>query len=137
LHLADIDLRSKREISKHNAKHYPQNRRHTLNQYEWIEKLLVTPISDYRKCTIDLILAPYLIVIKEHLEKNAFEKIMYWTEKCNGLRSLSPSPYHFENKTRAAVQNSLQRKIPQITLTNLKLKYPDWFGTLDNCDIIG
>jgi len=60
------------------------------------------------KCTLDLILAPYLIVIKEHLEKNAFEKIMYWTEKCNGLRSLSPSPYHFENKTRAAVQNSLQ-----------------------------
>jgi hypothetical protein len=78
-----------------------------------------------------------LIVVKEHLEKNALEKIMYWTEKCNGLRSLSPSPYHFENKTRAAVQNSLQRKIPPITLTNLKLKYPDWFGTLDYCAIIG
>jgi hypothetical protein len=82
-------------------------------------------------------LAPYLIVIKEHLEKNAFEMIMYWTEKCNGLRSLLPSPYYFENKISSATQNSFQKKIPPITLTNLKLKYPDWFGTLDNCDIIG
>ena len=70
--VADIDLKNKREMSKLKNKYHLQNRRHTLNQYEWIEKLLVTPISDYRKCTLDLILAPYLIVIKEHLEKNAF-----------------------------------------------------------------
>ena len=116
MYLADINLK-KRVTSKLNNK--PRNR-----------KLTVTPISDYRKCTIDLILPPYLIAIKDHLERIAFEKIMYWAQKCNGLRSLSPSSHYFENKIRTAVQTSLQTKIPPITLTNLKLKYPDWFGIL-------
>jgi hypothetical protein len=32
----------------------------------WIEKLLQTPIDDYRKNAVSLILAPYLINIKNY-----------------------------------------------------------------------
>jgi hypothetical protein len=35
------------------------------NTIPWIEKLLQTPIDDYRKKAVALILAPYLINIKK------------------------------------------------------------------------
>jgi hypothetical protein len=37
------------------------------NTIPWIEKLLQTPIDDYRKKAVALILAPYLINIKKYL----------------------------------------------------------------------
>jgi hypothetical protein len=35
------------------------------NTISWIEKLLETPIDDYRKNAVNLILAPYLINVKK------------------------------------------------------------------------
>ncbi|MFL6364896.1 MAG: hypothetical protein ACJ719_06790 [Nitrososphaeraceae archaeon] len=39
------------------------------NTIPWIEKLLQTPIDDYRKNAVNLILAPYLINVKKYLMK--------------------------------------------------------------------
>jgi hypothetical protein len=126
LYLADRQIDTKRNLVKN--LYNLQNQK----QIQWIEKLLITPITDYRKCTIDLILAPYLIVVKNYSVEDAFNKILNWADKCNKLRDLSPSKYYFENRIGRAIENSLQKKIPPISAPNLKLQYPDWFGTLNN-----
>src|SRR5215210_7026917 len=51
--------RQKEQIKKYRQKHGD------VNDIKWIEILLETPISDYRKNAINLILAPYLINIKK------------------------------------------------------------------------
>ena len=58
----------------------------------WIEKLLQTPLDDYRKFAIWRILAPYLINIKGASVENAFSMIKDWLNKCNSLRQLDFNP---------------------------------------------
>jgi Primase X len=58
----------------------------------WIEKLLQTPVDDYRKFAIWRILAPYLINIKGSSIENAFTMIRDWLNKCNSLRQLDFNP---------------------------------------------
>ena len=58
------------------------------NTIQWIEKLLHTPIDDYRKNAISLILAPYLINIKKLSYDDAFNIINRWLDKCRQLRQL-------------------------------------------------
>jgi non-catalytic primase subunit PriX-like protein len=58
----------------------------------WIEKLLQTPVEDYRKFAILRILAPYLINIKRASVENAFSMIKDWLNKCNSLRQLDFNP---------------------------------------------
>jgi hypothetical protein len=48
----------------------------------WIEKLLQTPIDDYRKNAVSLILAPYLINIKKLSYDHALNIINSWLRKC-------------------------------------------------------
>ena len=58
----------------------------------WIEKLLQTPLDDYRKFAIWRILAPYLINIKGSSTEDAFTMIKDWLNKCNSLRQLDFNP---------------------------------------------
>ena len=51
------------------------------NTISWIEKLLQTPIDDYRKTTVNLILAPYLINIKKVSYEDALNIIDKWLSK--------------------------------------------------------
>ena len=50
------------------------------NYIKWIEILLETPIEDYRKNAIGLILAPYLINIKKISYNDAFQVIKNWLD---------------------------------------------------------
>ena len=58
----------------------------------WIEKLLQTPLDDYRKFAIWRILAPYLINIKGSSNEDAFTMIKDWLNKCNSLRQIDFNP---------------------------------------------
>lgn len=51
----------------------------------WIEKLLGTPLQDYRKNAIGLILAPYFINITKFPYEQAFVAIKGWTDKCSAM----------------------------------------------------
>jgi hypothetical protein len=53
---------------------------------DWIEALLQTPISDYRKQAMNLILAPYLLNISRLSEDEAYGVIHKWLEKCEQPR---------------------------------------------------
>jgi hypothetical protein len=58
----------------------------------WIEKLLQTPVDDYRKFAIWRILAPYLVNIKGSSTESALSMIRDWLNKCNSLRQLDFNP---------------------------------------------
>ena len=55
---------------------------------EWIEILLKTPLDDYRKTIVNLVLAPYLINIRQLEYQAAFDIIKSWLERCASLRKL-------------------------------------------------
>ena len=53
--------------------------------YRWIEKILETPIHDVRHRTVNLILAPYLINVRNMPEEEAEKIITEYIEKCKEL----------------------------------------------------
>ena len=66
------------QMQKNQTERYHAFRGNTIS---WIEKLLQTPIDDYRKTTVNLILAPYLINIKKVSYEDALNIIDKWLSK--------------------------------------------------------
>ena len=58
------------------------------NKYWYIDKLLQTPIEDFRKRSIDLLLAPFLITIKGMSADTAERIMLNWLERCSALKPL-------------------------------------------------
>ena len=90
-----------------------------VNDIKWIEILLETPISDYRKNAINLILAPYLINIKKLPYTNAFNIIKDWLNKCDSLRRLDSN---FNSRVKSALEDAIQKGIPPMSLAKLREK---------------
>src|SRR5919199_3495816 len=85
----------------------------------WIEKLLETPIDDYRKNAVSLILAPYLINIKKVSYDAASNIINCWLSKCGKLRRLDQN---FDYTVRYALKYSAKNGNRPLKLDTLKLK---------------
>jgi len=49
---------------------------------------------------------------------------------------LKPSIEYFYNKLKAAINNSIQNKIPLILQENIKKKYTDWYRHLKKQNIV-
>ena len=58
----------------------------------WIEKLLQTPLDDYRKFVVWCILAPYLINARKCSTDEALNMIRNWLDLCRSLRQLDFNP---------------------------------------------
>jgi hypothetical protein len=89
------------------------------NTIPWIEKLLQTPIDDYRKEAVALILAPYLINIKKVPYDAASNIISSWLSKCGELRQLDQN---FDYTVRYALKYSAKNGNRPLKLDTLKLK---------------
>ncbi|MGZ5550643.1 MAG: hypothetical protein ACXW07_07765 [Nitrososphaeraceae archaeon] len=73
LYLADVEIRKRiTEDNKKRVKNSVKNPYHLTIQYEWIEKLLETPIEDGRKYALWRILCPYLVNIKKMSPEESF-----------------------------------------------------------------
>jgi hypothetical protein len=83
----------------------------------WIEKLLNTPILDFRKNAINLILAPYLVNVKKLSYQQSFNILTDWLQKCNSLRKLDFKP---EYLVKSALSIAIQKGIPPMKLVTLK-----------------
>jgi hypothetical protein len=94
--LADKKLKELNSIGKNQTKNL---RGDTI---PWIEKLLLTPIVDYRKTAISLILAPYHINIRRLSYDNALTIIDNWLSKCEKLKKLDQN---FSYRARFALKN--------------------------------
>src|SRR5919205_3931490 len=73
------------------------------NTITWMEKLLQTPIDDYRKNAVNLILAPYLINVRKVSYDAALNIINGWLSKCGELRQLDQN---FDYTVRYALKYS-------------------------------
>ena len=76
-----------------------------------------TPIEDYRKNAVSLILAPYLIMIKRIPSYESFNVINQWLYKCNLLKRLDSD---FESRIRDALDNANKRSYKPMALEKLK-----------------
>lgn len=101
---AEIDNKNK----KYNKQPY-KNNSNEHNNVLWIEKLLQTPIDDYRKHAIDIIIIPYLVVIKRVADASKIYNItMQWLEKCAELKRLEPSRHVFAARKRSRIYQVMQ-----------------------------
>jgi hypothetical protein len=105
-----------------------KNITHNGNYYEWIDKkILSKPFKDYRKIIVNLILAPYLIVIKKLSFEDAFEIINEWLQKCNLLRKLD---FNVRTVVNTALTTAYKKQIPPIRMIRLKTNYKDLYFIL-------
>jgi hypothetical protein len=89
------------------------------NTIPWIEKLLETPIDDYKKNAVSLILAPYLINIKKVSYEDALNIINSWLTKCGKLRQLDQN---FDYTVRYALKYSTKNGNRPLKFDTLKTK---------------
>ncbi len=90
-----------------------------FSKIRWIDKLLVTPIPDYRKHSISLILAPYLINIRKNNIDHAYKIIESWLDTCKSLRNLDSD---FKYRIRRALFDAKKKQIPPMKFETLKIK---------------
>ena len=64
------------------------------NKIKWIENLLLTPLTDYRKFAIWRVLSPYLLNIRGLSQGDAYDIIRLWLEECNRICRLDFIPDH-------------------------------------------
>jgi hypothetical protein len=89
------------------------------NTIAWIEKLLDTPIDDYRKNAVNLILAPYLINVKKLSYDAALNIINSWLGKCDKLRQLDQD---FNYMVRYSLKYCAKNGNRPLKLDSLKMK---------------
>ena len=84
---------------------------------DWIERLLQTPIAEYRKYCIWRILAPYLVNIRGLPDESALSTIMVWLDKCNTMKRLS---FYAKPKAREQILRSRRIGYYPISLNDLQ-----------------
>lgn len=94
LYLADIEFRKGRMIKTNKSARNSsiKSQPHLLLQYNWIERLLETPIEDGRKYALWKILCPYLVNVKKLEYETSYTILKTWLEKCNNFRKLDFNP---------------------------------------------
>jgi hypothetical protein len=85
----------------------------------WIEKLVQTPIDDYRKNAVNLILAPYLMNVKKVSYDLALSITSGWLKKCGELRQLDQN---FDYTVRYALKYSVKNGQRPLKLDTLNIK---------------
>lgn len=93
------------------------------NSVVWIERLLQTPLEDYRKFSVWRILSPYFMNIKKLSYDHAYGIIYYWLDKCDNVRRLDfrPDSYIGYNLNVASRKGYLPISIRKLKIENKKL----------------
>ncbi len=99
------------------------------NYYEWIDKkILANPFPDYRKIIINLILSPYLVVIKKLSFDESFQIINVWLQKCDLLRKLD---FNIKSVVNTALTTAFKKQIPPMSITTMKTNYKDLYFLIE------
>jgi hypothetical protein len=89
------------------------------NYYFWVEHLIQTPIPDFRKLVIDLILAPYLINVRKLSYQESYAIIRNWLDKCNDLNKID-NYRNFEARINYALKNTMNKGIGPMSKEKIK-----------------
>jgi hypothetical protein len=90
--LAELEERISRKFTNDDFRE--SSRLVGCNSIRWIERLLQTPLSDYRKLAIWRIFAPYLLNIRGLSPDEAYGIMREWLDKCNQVKRLDFNPNH-------------------------------------------
>ena len=88
--ITDLDNNSNNNYKNYNYNNNINN--NYAHHYQWIEKLLQTPIEDYRKLVLWKILCPYLVNTQKLPLIDSFQILKHWLNKCNSIRKLDFNP---------------------------------------------
>jgi Primase X len=94
----------------------------------WIELLLETPIEDYRKNAVSLILGPYLINVKKLSYDDAFNIIKDWLNKCDSIKRLDSN---FSYRIKYTLENSIKNGYLPMKFETLKEKNRALYDSLN------
>ena len=116
---------SKSKYSKVSSNYNSSN---NSNEIYWIEHLLQTPLSDFRKYCIWRILTPYLLNIRKLSEQKSFSIIAYWLEQCSNLRRLD---FNYKQKIHEGFEGAAEGYLP-IGHDKLRKENPELYLLLQN-----
>jgi hypothetical protein len=102
---------------KFNISH--KNRHSATTTTAWIERLLQTPIADYRKGARDLILVPYLVVRRGLGPNEVYSTVMKWAIECDKLKPLQPSRRAYADRVRTRIQEVMRNRVPPMSMQAL------------------
>ena len=112
----------------HRTKYIPKyilygNNKYRSSQigYIWIDTLLEIPLGDYRKYVVRLIIAPYLIVVKQRPYGECVKVMMDWLNKCNCVEQLR---FDAEFMVRRFLLNAQRVGYKPIRLEKLQQEIP-------------
>src|ERR1044072_2747275 len=111
----EIDLQKQRQKISNDG---PKNN-YDLKYYTWIENLIQTPIPDFRKLVISLVLAPYLINVKNLSFEESYTIIKKWLDKCNELEPLD-NYRNFDYRIKYALKNAINKGIGPMNKEKIK-----------------
>ena len=124
-YLTDQKQKEEQERAKYAAR-YASNNFNGQTTLPWIEKLLVTPIDDYRQLARDLIIIPYLVVRRGITDPDYVEAaVMSWADMCNGLEPLNPSYHKFKRAARKRIYKVSKNMIPPMRFERLQQQNPE------------
>ena len=101
--------------------------------YYWIERLLQTPLPDYRKNCVWRILAPYLINVRNLSYDESFSVILNWLDKCSNLRRLG---FNAKLKIRQDLNSTIKTGYNPISLSRLNSTDNRFYKFLQNHGIV-
>jgi non-catalytic primase subunit PriX-like protein len=87
-----IQKKFDKAIDERQRSRYSPNRKEVSATRYWIEKLLNTPMHDYRKNALRGIVAPYLINIRKLSYEEASTLAKQWLDLCSKKRPLDFNP---------------------------------------------
>jgi hypothetical protein len=101
IYLIDRKIKEIKEINNYNNcnRNRAVNNNNYIPYYEYIERLLQTPIHDFRKLVLWRILCPYLINIKNLSYDESYAIIRTWLDKCN-TKSGEPLDFNVDQTIR-------------------------------------
>ena len=135
----EIDERIQREkISIERSKNRSKNKFvGSSNYYTWIENLLNVSIHDYRKLVMGIVIAPYLINVRNLSFEESYNIIRNWLDKCNELEPLD-NYRNFDYRIKYALKNAMNKQIGPMSLEKIKTEsaYTKLYQLLKNKGVL-
>jgi len=97
------------------------------NKYWYIDRLLQTPLDDFRKRAIDQLLTPFLITVKGMSDETARQIMMNWLLQCDKLRPLDFDP---DYRVRSKIIDVKSTGFLPLGEAKFKAADPDLFSRL-------
>ncbi len=119
-----------KELEKWKRKNHNNNFGNNFhNYYNWIERLLETPVDDCRKEIVELILVPYLVKIKGLTDNEVRQIIKEWLQKCESLRKLG-GWWYIDKRINQALRNAQNKEYGPMSRQKIKTNHSNLYSLL-------